>query len=124
MGIIIDSEAHPWIRLPANWRHRTSPDEKRSPLGSRAAANFKPARPAADGSFPPPEETAAELLALMDLFDISQSVIYPGAVHVSKQQRVAGVNGAWLIGSVYRLRQIRRRAASLFASKHDSQAAC
>jgi len=76
--MIIDSEAHPWIRLPSNWRHQTVPGEKRAPLGARAAANFKPARPAADGSFAPPEETAADLLALMDLFGITKSVIYPG----------------------------------------------
>jgi predicted TIM-barrel fold metal-dependent hydrolase len=78
MGRIIDSEAHPWVRLPSNWRHRAATDEKRAPLGARAAANFKPARPAADGSFAHPEETASDLLALMDLFGIDVSVIYPG----------------------------------------------
>ena len=45
MSRIIDSEAHAWIRLPTNWRHR-APDEKRAPLSARAAGNFKPARPA------------------------------------------------------------------------------
>ena len=86
MSRIIDSEAHAWIRLPSNWRHKSSPNEKRAPLSARSAANFKPARPAADGSYGPPEETADDLLALMDLFDVDISVIYPGPCMVPNDE--------------------------------------
>jgi predicted TIM-barrel fold metal-dependent hydrolase len=79
MGRIVDSEAHAWTRLPVNWRHRSSPDEKRSPLGPRAAANYKPSRPKLDGSFFPPEDNSDDLLTMMDMFGVDISVIYPGA---------------------------------------------
>ena len=79
MGRVIDSEAHAWTRVPVNWRHLSSPDEKRSPLGPRAAANYKPARPAVDGSFVPPEDNSDDLLACMELHGIDISFIYPGA---------------------------------------------
>jgi len=79
MGRIIDSEAHAWTRIPFNWRHRTVSGEKRSPLNARNAANYKPSRPASDGSFAPPEDTSAELLAAMAAYGIDISIIYPGA---------------------------------------------
>jgi predicted TIM-barrel fold metal-dependent hydrolase len=79
MGRIIDSEAHAWTRLPFNWRHKTVPGEKRGELNARNAANYKPSRPAADGSFAPPEDTSDDLLATMDTYGIDISVIYPGA---------------------------------------------
>jgi len=79
MGRIIDSEAHAWTRIPFNWRHKTVPGERRSELNARNAANYKPSRPAPDGSFAPPEDTSDDLLAAMDLHGIDISVIYPGA---------------------------------------------
>jgi predicted TIM-barrel fold metal-dependent hydrolase len=79
MGRIIDSEAHAWTRIPFNWRHKTVPNERRSELNARNAANYKPSRPAADGSFAPPEDTSDELLATMDIHGIDISVIYPGS---------------------------------------------
>jgi predicted TIM-barrel fold metal-dependent hydrolase len=79
MGRIIDSEAHAWTRAPFNWRHQTVPGEKRSKLNPRNAANYKPSRPAPDGSFAPPEDTSDDLLAVMDRHGIDISVIYPGA---------------------------------------------
>src|ERR1700741_2105431 len=79
MGRIIDSEAHAWVRIPTNWRHPSTPDEKRSPLSSRAAACYRPSRPAPDGSFPAPEDTSDDLLAAMDLNCIDMTIIYPGA---------------------------------------------
>jgi predicted TIM-barrel fold metal-dependent hydrolase len=79
MGRIIDSEAHAWTRVPFNWRHKTVPGEKRGKLNARNAANYKPSRPAPDGSFAPPEDTSDELLATMDAYGVDISVIYPGA---------------------------------------------
>jgi uncharacterized protein len=79
MGRIIDSEAHAWTRIPFNWRHKTILGEKRSELNARNAANYKPSRPASDGSFAPPEDTSDDLLAAMDVYGIDISVIYPGA---------------------------------------------
>jgi predicted TIM-barrel fold metal-dependent hydrolase len=79
MGRIIDSEAHAWIRLPTSWRHKAFPGEPRSPMSARSAACYRPARPAADGSFPMPEDTSAELLDLMAQNGVDMSVIYPGA---------------------------------------------
>lgn len=79
MGRIIDSEAHAWVRIPNNWRHRASPDEPRSPLSARSRASYRPSRPAPDGSFPMPEDVSDELLALMKVHGIDISVIYPGA---------------------------------------------
>jgi predicted TIM-barrel fold metal-dependent hydrolase len=90
MGRIIDSEAHAWIRIPTNWRHRSSPDEKRSPLSPRAAVCYRPSRPAADGSFPPPEDTSDDLLAAMDLHGIDKTIIYPGA-HMCPNDEIARV---------------------------------
>ncbi len=90
MGRIIDSEAHAWIRIPANWRHRSSPDEKRSPLSPRAAACYRPSRPAADGSYPAPEDTSADLLEAMDRHRIDMTVIYPGA-HMCSNDEIARV---------------------------------
>jgi predicted TIM-barrel fold metal-dependent hydrolase len=90
MGRIVDSEAHAWVRIPNNWRHRSSPDEPRSPLGPRAAACYRPSRPAADGSYPPPEDTSDDLLAAMDRHGIDMSVIYPGA-HMSSNDEIARV---------------------------------
>ena len=86
MGRVIDSEAHTWIRLPTNWRHKSSPDEKRAPLGARSAANFKPARPNPDGSFAPAEETADELLGCMQLHGVDISLIYPGPCMVPNDE--------------------------------------
>lgn len=77
MARIVDTESHPWTRLPTNWRHR-APDEKRAPLSARTAETFRPARPAPDGSFPTPEETTDELFALMDLFGIDKAAVFPG----------------------------------------------
>ena len=63
MGRIIDSEAHAWVRIPNNWRHRSSPDERRSSLNPRSAASYRPSRPAPDGAFVMSEDTSDELLA-------------------------------------------------------------
>jgi predicted TIM-barrel fold metal-dependent hydrolase len=79
MARIIDSEAHAWTRIPFNWRHKTVPVGKRSALNARNAANYKPSRPAPDGSFAPPEDTSDDLLAAMDIHGVAISVIYPGA---------------------------------------------
>jgi predicted TIM-barrel fold metal-dependent hydrolase len=119
MGRIIDSEAHPWIRLPTNWRHRT-PNEKRTPLSARAAGNFKPARPAPDGSYPPAEETTDDLFELMDLFHIDMTVIYSGPFMCSNDEiaRVVAHAPDRLIG-------FAKNGAALppFASRQEAQAA-
>ena len=86
MSIVIDSEAHAWVRLPSNWRHKSSPNEKRAPLSERSAANFKPARPNPDGSFAPAEDTSQDLLELMNLFGIDKSLIYPGPCMVPNDE--------------------------------------
>jgi predicted TIM-barrel fold metal-dependent hydrolase len=86
MGRVIDSEAHAWIRLPANWRHKKSPHEQRAPLSARSAANFKPARPNPDGSFAPAEETTDDLFRCMDLHGVDISLIYPGPCMVPNDE--------------------------------------
>jgi predicted TIM-barrel fold metal-dependent hydrolase len=100
MGRVIDSEAHAWIRLPTNWRHKSSSGEALSPLSARSAANFKPARPNPDGSFAPAEETADELIDCMDMHGVDISVIYPGPCIVPNDEifRVVGKVPDRLIG--------------------------
>jgi predicted TIM-barrel fold metal-dependent hydrolase len=78
MGRIIDSEAHAWVKIPNNWRHR-SPDDPRTPLSPRSAASYRPSRPAPDGSFVMSEDTSDELLTHMDWHGVDMTVIYPGA---------------------------------------------
>jgi predicted TIM-barrel fold metal-dependent hydrolase len=119
MGRVIDSESHAWNRLPMNWRHR-APDEKRAPLSARTAANFKPARPAPDGSYPPAEETTEDLLELMDLFGVDITVIQSGPFMVSNDEIARTVARA-----PDRLIGFAKNGAALppFASRKEAQAA-
>ena len=119
MGRIVDSEAHPWTRLPTNWRH-CAPDEKRAPLSARTAENFAPARPAADGSFPPAEETTDELIELMDLFGVDKAAIFSGPFICTNDEiaRVVEKAPGRLIG-------LAKNGARLppFTNKREAQAA-
>ena len=92
MGRIIDSEAHAWTRIPFNWRHNIVPGEERSELDARNAANYKPSRPVADGSFAAPEDTSDELLATFS--DGNGSVERTVAERVRRRDRTTRVGSS------------------------------
>jgi predicted TIM-barrel fold metal-dependent hydrolase len=87
MRLIIDSEAHPWVRLPADWRHPTTPDAPRVGIMSeRGRAVWMPSRDANAL----PEETLGELLEAMDANGVGKSLVM-SAPFVCPNEEVARV---------------------------------
>jgi predicted TIM-barrel fold metal-dependent hydrolase len=101
MGIVIDCEAHAWLRVPGDWRWPLPPDgSPRTKLRRGQAGNYQPGRPNEDGSYPKAEENSADLIAAMDRYGVDISIIYPGPFMVPNDEiaRVQALAPDRLIG--------------------------